>query len=344
MPTLTLQSAIAAVPAGAWAVGVSGGADSIALLSLLRERADLSLCVVHLDHETRGGVSCQDAKFVQQLANEWKLPIVIRQRSELEPALPSLPSNRSARFRALRLELFRQVVHQRKLHGVLLAHHADDQAETILQRLLRGSGLHGLRGMRAQTTVAGLLILRPLLAINRDILRQMLIERGIAWREDASNQSMDQQRNRIRRLLASHPDLSQHLLHLGESCVRWSDWLAQHAPCLPASFDPRELDELPPPVAEFAALRWLSERIDHHQEIPPDAAHRLIDMATDAASPPRQNFPGGLLVRRRGGRIFSETAPALEASPARSQADSLASSDLDKDPTAAAKAGSPPRG
>src|SRR5882672_10356269 len=75
--------ALDAVPAGAWAVGVSGGADSVALLTLLRERADLRLHVVHLNHETRGGESDADARFVEELAVSFALPCTIARLSEI---------------------------------------------------------------------------------------------------------------------------------------------------------------------------------------------------------------------------------------------------------------------
>src|SRR5437867_3094753 len=101
-----LQSAVAQVPGGGWAVGVSGGADSVALLALLRQRADLRLHIVHLDHETRDGGSADDARFVAELAAQWSLPCVIARRGEIEAQLPRLPANRAARFRAARMALF----------------------------------------------------------------------------------------------------------------------------------------------------------------------------------------------------------------------------------------------
>src|SRR4051812_8546605 len=99
-----LKFAIEAVPAGAWAVGVSGGADSVALLSLLRQRADLKLRVLHIDHETRGDESAADAGFVIKLIHQWELNGAVVLRSLVEKMMPALPANRSARFRAVRLE------------------------------------------------------------------------------------------------------------------------------------------------------------------------------------------------------------------------------------------------
>src|SRR6476620_3691953 len=105
-----LFSAVKTVPAGAWAVGVSGGADSVALLSLLRQRADLSLRVVHLDHQARPGASAADAKFVQAIARQWDLPCEVATYDAIAPSIDELPKNRSARFRAARLSFFCRVV------------------------------------------------------------------------------------------------------------------------------------------------------------------------------------------------------------------------------------------
>jgi len=297
------SSAIATVAPGRWAVGVSGGGDSVALLELLRGRADLELIVAHLDHETRAGASAADAAFVQQLAARASLRCVVARRSEMEAGLGELPANRSARYRAARLAFFRRVVVDEKLDGVVLAHHADDQAETVVQRLLRGSGPAGLLGMRADGTVSGVRIVRPLLAVRREALREILRERRVAWREDASNESRDQQRNRVRALIAAHPAITATAIELAATSAALVAWLRACGPELDEAFDVRALHRLPPPVAREAARRWLAACVPPGEEISAAAADRLIEMATDAASPSRQNFPGGVLVRRRGGKI-----------------------------------------
>jgi tRNA(Ile)-lysidine synthase len=311
--------AAASVPPGSWAVGVSGGADSVALLALLCGRPDLNLHVVHLDHQTRQGESAVDAQFVGELAVSWGLPCTIVRRDEIEQGgkVDGLPVNRAARFRAARLALFRQVIAEHGLGGVILAHHADDQAETIFARLLRGSGPAGLAGMAPRTHVGGLMILRPLLGAPKAALREFLIERGIAWREDPSNQWLNQQRNRIRRVLLAHPELSDVMLDVGAACGAWNDWLGRQAPALGESFRVAVLAELTEPLARRAAGRWLIARGVPADEVTPAGVAALLEMASDAAAPARRDFAGGVTVRRRGGIISAASRPvAVSAGPA----------------------------
>lgn len=301
MPDAALHSALDSIPPGPWAVGVSGGADSVALLSLLRTRPDLDLIVAHLDHETRAGASAADAAFVRELCQAWRIPCVVETLSAVERDQPPREKNLSSRWRAARLALYRRVVASRDLRGVILAHHADDQAETIFHRLLRGSPPVGLSGMTRQAHLAGLTVLRPLLGVRRDALRAHLASQGQAWREDESNVSPRYARNRIRRLLTARPALIEPLIDLGTCCRELTAWLDAHAPALGERFAVAEVRALPPPLARRALARWLRQRTGIAAE--PSAVDALLAMALDAASPSRRNVPGGALVRRRGGII-----------------------------------------
>lgn len=304
MSTHDLTTAIAVIPPGGWAVGVSGGADSMALLLMMGGRHDITPHVVHLDHQTRAAESTGDAEFVADLAGRLGVKCTIARRKEMEPEVPSLPANPSARYRALRMALFRRVIEEHRLQGVVLAHHADDVAETVLHRLLRGSGATGLAGMTARSEVGGMTILRPLLGVRRQRLREFLHERGQAWREDSSNASDAYLRNRLRRLLATLPELTDSLLHLGQTCAGLRDWVRTAAPELPPEFAVGALVLLPPILARESARRWLIAREVPAGELTPRVVDRLLNMATDAASAPRQHFPGGVLVRRRGGKLL----------------------------------------
>lgn len=302
----SLARAIAAVPAGAWAVGVSGGADSVALLSMLRTVPGMRLHVTHLNHETRGIESDADADFVHQLAEARGLPYSIHRLSDITPRLARVPNNPSARYRAARFELFRTIVNDEHLDGVILAHHANDQAETILQRLLRGSGVSGLRGIQPRMQFGELLVLHPLLAVSRLTLRQWLARHQIAWREDASNHSSHYLRNRLRAAIQPHAELHAVLIGLVNACSRLNDAFDQAAPRLADKFPTSQLSQLPEVLAHHAARRWLRERGVDSKDLGPASTADLVQMARDAASPPRRHFPGGLLVHRRKGIIFIE--------------------------------------
>ncbi len=313
-PPDALAPAIAWVPAGAWAVAVSGGADSVALLVLLHERqerrGDVRLHVVHLDHETRGVQSAADAAFVASLARDKGLACTLETRSGIESTMAWRPANPSARYRAARLEFFRRVVGQEGLAGVLLAHHADDQAETVLLRLLKAGGPRGLAGMRGRAQVGGLTLLRPLLGIPRQQLLDQLKARGQAWREDPSNQSPQYLRNRVRPLLQRHVELRLRLLRLARALNDLRRWVRCSAPQLEATFAMRQLCDVPLLLAREAARHWLAASGATQRNLADDVLDRLLAMARDAAAPARCQFPGGLTVRRKRGMIFVDRAGA----------------------------------
>jgi tRNA(Ile)-lysidine synthetase-like protein len=294
------------VPPGRWAIAVSGGADSVALLHLLHPHPDLSLHIVHLDHQTRGQASTGDADFVADLGKQFAIPVTIARRDQIEPEIKSLPKNLSARFRALRIELFRRTIARENLLGVILAHQADDQAETIFLRLLRNSGPPGLSAMSVRRRLDGLTILRPLLHIRRADLRTFLQSQNQPWREDASNQSDHYARNRVRKFLESHPDLHKSLLDLGNACAQYSKWIRKTAPMLNEKFPAIALAESPRMLARESARRWLASQGVPPADLTPAILDRLREIATDAATPPRQQFPAGVKIHRRSGWISRE--------------------------------------
>ncbi len=303
--TSDLNNAINQIRPGPWAVGVSGGADSVALLALLRERDDLQLHVTHLNHQTRGSESDGDAEFVAKLAADRNLPATIARLDEVKSQIAEKPANPSALYRAARLALFANVVRDHRLSGVILAHHADDQAETILQRMLRGASATNLAGMRFQSKVESLTILRPLLQIRRATLREYLLSIGQSWREDVSNESNRYARNRIRKTLKTNDELTADLLAIGQASHRLRSWTRSQAPKLSASFEVEEILSLPHALAFESARQWLSGRNVPRDELTAPIIERLLTMASDAASAPRIHFPGGILVHRRQGQIWA---------------------------------------
>lgn len=167
------------------AVAVSGGLDSVVLLHLLQltQGRHLGLLsVATLDHGTRGE-SASDADFVASLALESGLELH-RKRVELGPDASE------AACRSARLAFFRQL----DVAHVALAHHRDDQVETVLMRMLRGSGTRGLAGMAYRREH----LVRPLLDVSRQALFQHARSHGLRWREDPTNRDPRFLRNRVR--------------------------------------------------------------------------------------------------------------------------------------------------
>lgn len=205
---------------------VSGGADSVALLHILRELAPESLVgIAHINHQLRAEESDADEQFVSTLAATLHLPYhCLRQSVD--------PGNLEQNARRARQEFFRSLIASAQADRIALAHTLDDQAETVLFRILRGSGLSGLAGILPVTAEG---IIRPLLNARREDLRAFLRDRGIRWREDSSNQSPQFARNRIRQTLLPalqrdwNPQISEALAHLGDVAYEEEVWWATEA-------------------------------------------------------------------------------------------------------------------
>jgi tRNA(Ile)-lysidine synthase len=180
-------------------VAVSGGADSVALLRLLedlRVELGISLCVAHLNHGLRGAEADADEAFVAGLARELNVPFLAA-REDVAGLARRNHWNLEDAGRRARYGFFEQLVRDGRCTKVAVAHTADDQAETLLARIIRGTGSRGLVGIHA---VRGAVI-RPLLEVRREELRAYLRARGQAWREDASNEDTSRLRARVRHQL-----------------------------------------------------------------------------------------------------------------------------------------------
>ncbi|MCL2812687.1 MAG: tRNA lysidine(34) synthetase TilS [Clostridia bacterium] len=221
-------------------VAVSGGADSVALLRLfcaMREEQSFTLYAAHLDHGMRGQASQEDARFVSGLCQALDVPCILGARDvpSLAAQLKTGPEDAARQARYAFLEEARISVGARY---VALAHHLEDQAETVLLRLLRGCGLAGLTGMRDSRGA----YIRPLLGEHRQALRGYLRHMGQGWREDETNADPAYARNYVRvrampALKALNPNLAQALagmagrLAVDEDCLnRLAQELLQYKP------------------------------------------------------------------------------------------------------------------
>ncbi len=180
-------------------VAVSGGADSVALLRLLgdlRGEVGISLCVAHLNHGMRGEAADADDAFVAKLAHELDMPFFAA-REDVAALARRNHWNLEDAGRRARYSFFEKLVREGRCTKIAVAHTADDQAETLLARLIRGTGTRGLVGIHR---VRGAVI-RPLLDARREELRDYLRATGQTWREDASNEDTTRLRARIRQQL-----------------------------------------------------------------------------------------------------------------------------------------------
>jgi tRNA(Ile)-lysidine synthase len=180
-------------------VAVSGGADSVALLRIseaLRGELGITLLVVHFDHSLRGAESQADAEFVATLARRSGLEFVSA-REDVAAEAELHGWNLEDAARRLRYAFFARVIEEGRATRIAVAHTADDQAETLLAHLIRGTGLTGLAGI--YPTVGA--IVRPLLGTHRKDLREYLRNRREEWREDATNRDVRRLRARIREQL-----------------------------------------------------------------------------------------------------------------------------------------------
>ena len=176
--------------------GVSGGADSVCLLALLKEyqkQADFALGVVHVNHQIRGLEAKRDAKYVDRLCRQWKIPCreysyPVEQMAK-EGHMTLEEAGRKARYDA-----FQRFMEEWNGDKVALAHHQNDVAETFLYHLARGSGIRGLCGIRPVRER----IIRPLLGVERKEIENYLEQKGIEYLTDSTNLSLDYTRNKIR--------------------------------------------------------------------------------------------------------------------------------------------------
>jgi tRNA(Ile)-lysidine synthase len=178
-------------------VAVSGGPDSLALLLKLfslKSKLDLTLHIVHLDHGLRKDSSL-DALFVERLGQKLKLPVTLKQ-------LPNQPIKAKGSleefFREERLKFFIQTARIIKANKIALGHNLDDQAETVLMRLLRGTGLSGLSRISPRRIIRGAVFIRPFLETTRQEIDKFLKNKSIKPRIDSTNQEDIFLRNKIR--------------------------------------------------------------------------------------------------------------------------------------------------
>lgn len=296
-----------------WLVGVSGGADSVALLHLLIRAQFRNLTVCHLDHQLRGKASEADARFVRSLAKNLGCRYMIGRRNVYEMMTSSRISLETA-ARVARHEFFSSCARRFKSNNIILAHHADDQAETVIWNLLRGS--YGLKGMSFKQRFCvhnyDINIYRPLLCCRRPDLANWLQHRHLPWRYDESNSMPIAIRNRLRHEVipllgkVSGRDPVMMLIR-GAIDSAERDKLELELVRNAGLLDPHGRLHLPslrglPPVLQRRAI---SEYLKANQVLKLDRS--LLDRALELVASDvglTLNLHGGRQLKKRAGRIF----------------------------------------
>jgi tRNA(Ile)-lysidine synthase len=199
-------------------LGLSGGPDSMALFHLLLEE-NYPFEVAHMDHAWRPE-SLQESSALAALCAKFNVPFHLKR---LAP--PEEKKNLEERGREARLAFFKKVVMEQKLKGVLLAHHADDHAETVLKRVFEGATLPKLKGLLPKTELGGLVIYRPLLKVGKKDILKWLQGKQIAYFYDRTNDDPCFLRSRLRHALIPAlsdqfgKEVSSNLCRLGEAAA-----------------------------------------------------------------------------------------------------------------------------
>ncbi len=221
-------------------VAISGGCDSLALLHLLSELRPFlfkNIMAAHVNYGLRGKDSRADEALVRKLCVQWNVPLKVLRLTGFKKRVNAQKLSLQDEARRVRYDFFAKLTQKEKAWGVAVAHHLEDQAETILDRFLRGAGAKGLSGLRSFQALRfsfekPLRVWRPFLAYTKEDLKAYLRSRDIPWREDRSNQKLDYRRNQIRHQVVPflqkwNPQLVETLARTGEAAAAEDEFLDQ---------------------------------------------------------------------------------------------------------------------
>jgi tRNA(Ile)-lysidine synthase len=305
MPNALCETTLAALPE-ALLVGVSGGVDSVALLQALVVTGRKPV-VLHFDHGWRKE-SGADAKFVRELAR--KLGLKFLSAKMPRTLKKGVKKQVEATARAARYAFFAGAAKGLGMPHLVLAHHADDQVETFLLQLLRGTGVGG-RGMDPSSVRGPLVLHRPWLGVWKKDIVAYARKHKLAWREDATNTDTRHRRNLIRRRVLPYLQkqfgaaVTENLSRAAEIVRAEGEWL--DALCAGAAREPeltvKVLRAAPLAQQRRTILRWLQARgVINISFADVEAIRSLLDNMKLA----KINLSGGKFARRRAGKIFVE--------------------------------------
>lgn len=321
------------VDAGSTVVAaVSGGADSTALLdALVRLRNEKGqpkkIIAAHLNHRLRGEESDDDEDFARELAERLNVEFFFERTDVAEEALRD-HKNLEATARKLRYQFLRRCAEARSAEYVMTAHSRDDQAETVLMRLMRGSGMHGLRGIHPDMPLGPTVrLLRPMLSISRTEVVEYCERHDLNWRTDSSNFSIDLTRNRVR--LELLPLLRSFNPRIDQTLAREAELMRDDADCLDAMAagllgESRKDGRLQadilvsahPAIRRRAMRLWVQQQGGGLSRVEAAHLHAIDGLLSPGKSGRLVELPGGWIVEREFNMlVLRRAAPAAIPSP-----------------------------
>jgi tRNA(Ile)-lysidine synthase len=297
-------------------VGVSGGADSLALLHVLytlREQMAWRLHVATLDHGLRGEAGAEDARFVVEMCQQWQIAVTA---GKVDVAAIARESKQSIELtaRRARYHFLTQVAKAVGTDRIAVAHHANDQAETLLMRIVRGTSTRGLQAMAWQAPywegVIPVNVVRPLLNVTRQAIEAYCKAQGLQLRHDTTNDDIDYARNYIRHEVLPHlahlnPQLISALCRLADTMAAEEDFIHQFLRAVVADVTVQE-GRIVYPRAHFQQLhvvlqrrfiRWAAAQLGDLQDLSHERILAAVDVATTGHVGAIAELPHALCLR-----------------------------------------------
>ncbi len=319
----TIQSHQLFAPGDSVLIGVSGGADSVCLLHALnamKKELEITVAVAHLNHGIRGEEADRDAAFVKKLCRTWKIPYYSK-REDIPSLAKEMQISEETVGRLKRYQFFRELCIKEKFNKIATAHNRDDQAETVLMRIIRGCGIDGLSGIRYLREDG---VTRPLLDVERSQIEVYCRENQLEYCTDSTNKDENYTRNRIRHRLLPllkeefNPNITGALATVAQNMAEDGDFLSGYAERLYHRINSPAPGEKPV-VLDIETLSMVQEGIRNRLILlaAKDAmgrAYRLerahlesVNTLLEKETGTSVSLPGGLLAVVRYGWIAFET-------------------------------------
>lgn len=309
-------------------VGVSGGPDSLTLLHVLlelREEANLHIVPVHVNHGLRENAN-REEQHLTDVCAKWGIPCVVK-RIDCRRIARQKKCSLEEAGREERYRIFSAVTKEIQESGVpkdriciAVAHNADDQCETLLQRIVRGTGIHGLRGIPfTREDEQGFTIIRPLLSVTRKEIEAYVQEQGLEPNYDETNQETEYTRNRIRLELIPYlekqlnPGVRESLRTLSEIAAMEDDYMEQETEkCFQETqgnradvLDVIKLKSLHPAM-EYRVLDRLLKQAVEGDSIGKNILDNAVKLIRSGNPSARINLPGGNVLKRQYNQLILE--------------------------------------